>query len=262
MKYSFMSFSTPELTFSEMLEVARKYGYDGIEPRLDAKHAHGIEVSATAEQRQDFRQRAADSGIQLACLATSLKFADPTNAELTISEARERIDLAGDLGVPTIRVFGGRYPEAMTRDAAVEQAAKSLSEIADYAAQRGVTICFETHDEWCDPTDVAAVLSKANHPAVACNWDIMHPVRTAKVTMDFAFETLKPWIRHLHIHDGDDSGMLPMGTGVIDHRRAVELLKTIGYTGFLSGEWINWEPYDVHLPREIAAMNEYEREVG
>jgi hypothetical protein len=29
----------------------------------------------------------------------------------------------------------------------------------------------------------------------------------------------------------------------------------------LSGEWINWEPYEVHLPRELAAMHELEASV-
>jgi sugar phosphate isomerase/epimerase len=258
MKYSFMSFSTPDLTLPEMLEVARKYGYDGVEPRLDSKHAHRIEVTASADERKTFKQQAADAGIELCCLATSLRFADPNTADQTISDARDRIGLAGDLGVPCIRVFGGKFPEEMTREQAVDQMAKSLLAVADHAQSRGVTICFETHDAWCDPAHVAAVLKQVNHPAVACNWDIMHPVRTAGVTMDFAFETLKPWIRHLHIHDGEASGMLPIGTGLIDHRRAVELLKTINYPGFLSGEWINWEPYDVHLPRELAAMKGYE----
>ncbi len=258
MKYAFMSFSTPSLSLGEMLSIARKYGYGGIEPRLDSNHAHRIEVAASATDRAAFRRQAQDAGTAICCLATSLKFADPGTAVQTVSDALSRIDLAGDLGVPCIRVFGGRFPDDMTREQAVDQMAKSLTAVSDHAQQRGVTVCLETHDAWCHPSDVAAVLQRVNHPAIACNWDIMHPVRTAGVTMDFAFETLKPWIRHLHIHDGDDSGMLPMGSGMVDHRRAVELLNTTDYSGFLSGEWINWEPYDVHLPREIAVLRSYE----
>ena len=34
------------------------------------------------------------------------------------------------------------------------------------------------------------------------------------------------------------------------------------YQGYLSGEWIGWEPYDVHLPRELATMKGYERELA
>ena len=259
MKYSFMSFSTPALSFAEMLEVARRCGYDGVEPRLDAKHAHGAEVAAAAGERESIRKLAADQVVQIACLATSVKYADPADTDEMLRQTHERIDLAGDVGSPAIRVFGGRIPEGITRDQAIDQLVRSLGEVAHHAAERGVTICLETHDDWCDPVHVAAVLERVNHPAIAANWDIMHPIKRGGATMDSAFETLKPWIRHLHIHDGTDAGLVPIGTGDIDHRRAVELLKTIDFNGFLSGEWINWEPYDIHLPRELAAMKGYER---
>jgi sugar phosphate isomerase/epimerase len=49
------------------------------------------------------------------------------------------------------------------------------------------------------------------------------------------------------------------GTGDVDHKQVLELLRGGGYEGYLSGEWINWEPAEVHLPREIATMRGYER---
>ena len=39
MKYSFMSFSTPDLSFADMLEMACRYGYDGMVPSLGGLHA-------------------------------------------------------------------------------------------------------------------------------------------------------------------------------------------------------------------------------
>lgn len=33
-----MSFSCPELNLDEMIEVAKKYGYNGVEPRISAEH--------------------------------------------------------------------------------------------------------------------------------------------------------------------------------------------------------------------------------
>lgn len=257
-----MSFSTPTLTLAEMLETARRFGYDGIEPRLDSKHAHGVEVDASAQERRAIRDEVAARGIRVACIATSLRYADPALAEEVIRQTRERIDLAGAVGAPTMRVFGGKIPEGLSREAAVERVTESLSSVADHAAERGVTVCLETHDDWCDPAHVAAVLERVNHPSIAANWDIMHPVRTAGKTMDEAFETLRPWIRHLHIHDCIGKDLAPIGTGEIDHRRAVELLMSIGYTGFLSGEWIGWEPWEAHLPRELAAMSDYERQAS
>lgn len=264
MKYAFMSFSTPELSVAQMLEAAQEFGYDGIEPRIDAGHAHGVEVSADAEQREEFARQADEAGIAIACVATSLRYADPAAAKDVLAQTRERIDLAGDLGAPTMRVFGGKLAEGLTREDAIDLVAGSLSKVADHAAECGVTICMETHDDWCDPEHVAAVLAEVNHPAVGCNWDIMHPVRTGEATIDESFEALKLWVRHLHIHDGTGDGiaLTPIGEGIIDHKRTIELLDSIDYDGFLSGEWINWDDaWDVHLPREIATLRRYEEEL-
>jgi sugar phosphate isomerase/epimerase len=263
LRYAFMTFSTPSLSLDETLTVAGDYGYDGIEPRLDAQHAHGIEVSATALERNTIRRLVDESDAELACLATSLSYADPAKSQGMVAQTHERIDLAGDLAVPALRVFGGQIPAGVSREQAIQQLVDSLTAVGDHAGERGVTICLETHDDWCNPAHVATVLRRVNHPAVAANWDIMHPVRTGKATMDQAFEALRPWIRHLHVHDGGgtDLRFMSIGTGDIDHRRAMELLLGADYGGYVSGEWINWEPYDAHLPRELETLERYEREL-
>lgn len=260
MKYAFMTFSTPTLNLAEVLALARQYGYDGIEPRLDAGHQHGIEVSRTLAERAAIRKQAAESGVTLACLATSLNYADSTKTDAMLAGTIERIDLAGDLGVAVLRVFGGGIPSGTSREAAIELVASSLRRVAGHAASRGVTLAMETHDDWCDPRHVAAVMRGVNHPAVAVNWDIMHPVRMGFATVEESFSTLRPWIRHLHVHDGTGKGseLTPIGSGTIDHRMAVRLLVGAGYTGFLSGEWIKWEDHRIHLPRELATLKGYE----
>jgi sugar phosphate isomerase/epimerase len=262
MNYSFMTFSTPALTFDQALKVAKQYGYDGIEPRLDAKHAHGVEVSSTADQRRQFVQQARTANIRIACLATSLTYADPAKRTDMLKQTHERIDLAGDLGVPAMRVFGGGIPKGIPREQAIDGVADALREAAAHAQERRVTLCMETHDDWCDPKHVKAVMERVNHPAVAVNWDIMHPVRTGLATIDESFLALKPWIRHLHVHDAKQgTELVPIGQGKIDHRRAIELLLGIRFDGFISGEWIGWEPYDAHLPRELATLRTYEQEI-
>jgi sugar phosphate isomerase/epimerase len=264
MRYAFMSFSCPELTHDEMLAAAVEYGYDGIEPRAAAGHAHGVELTASPAERAAFRTRAEASGIEHCCLALSSRFADPATAQDTIVETRRYIDLAADIGAPTVRVFGGKLPQGVTRDAAIAGVSEALASLADHAAQRNVLICLETHDDWCDPTHVAAVMKNVDHPAVRVNWDVLHPLRVCSLGFATTHALLKPWIAHTHVHDStfdaDSVGSfeyVEMGTGLVDHRPVIDLLQAVGYEGYLSGEWINWEPYDVHLPREIAIMRSY-----
>lgn len=266
MKYAFMTFSCPDLTLDEVLDLAKKSGYDGIEPRLAADHQHGIEIEADENTRRQIKDRVASSGVELACIATSCIFANPATQLENVETARKTIDLAGDVGCPTIRVFGGQIPEGISRPQATNLVAASLGQLAGHAADRGVTVCMETHDDWCDPGHVAEVMTRVDSPAVAVNWDIMHPVRMQCAGMTEAYESLSPWIRHVHVHDArvDDDGtytldFVPIGEGYVDHKTAIGVLRNAGYGGFLSGEWIKWsDPYESHLPRELDTLRGYE----
>ena len=262
MKYAFMSFSCPELTLEQMFEAAKRYGYDGIEPRAQAGHAHGIELDATEEARAAAKALAEKAGIALCCVAVSCRYADPETTAQNVEDTHAAIDLAADIGSPCIRVFGGALPEGVSREHGMDLVANALASVADHAQERGVLVCMETHDDWCDPNHVAEVMRRVNHPAIAVNWDIMHPVRRGGATMREAFGALRPWVRHVHFHDGlmesEGGGLTPIGEGVVDHATAVRLLEQEAYEGYLSGEWINWTPWDEHLPRELATMRGYE----
>src|SRR5689334_19974063 len=111
-----MTFSTPDRSLPEILSLAQRYGYDGIELRLDSGHAHGVEVTSDAGARAETRRRIGESGIALCCISTSCTFADPAERDSQVDAAVRRIDLASDLGAPRLRVFGGQIPRGTARE--------------------------------------------------------------------------------------------------------------------------------------------------
>ncbi len=260
MKFSFMSFSCPELDLDESLSVAKKFGYAGFEPRTSCGHRHGIEVGAPARFLREAKEKTVETGIQICCLATSFGFSDPEQNAANLELARRSIEVASQVGAPALRVFGGRIPVGMERARSEQAIVESLAKLAEDARSHGVTVCIETHDDWCDPRNIARILQAVDHPSIAVNWDIMHPVLTAGTSVTAAFEILKTWIRHVHVHDGtkvdEKLVFLPIGSGAVDHATALGLLVASWYDGYASGEWIDWESYDTHLPRELATMLE------
>ncbi len=163
-------------------------------------------------------------------------------------------------------MFGGAFDEdAIDRDDAIARVAEALRSVAEQAEQRGVRLCLETHDAWTNPEHVAEVMRRTDHPAIAVNWDVMHPQRRSGWSMEASYETLKPWIHHVHVHDGVDTDgkleMRPIGEGDYDHRRIIELLLADNYDEYISGEWIKWTPGEEHLPREVATLRDYEQAV-
>jgi sugar phosphate isomerase/epimerase len=263
MNYAFMTFSCPSYTLAQALDAAKQYGYAGVEPRVESKHAHGVELTAAPEQRRNIKRQFEDAGIAACCVATSCKYANPVTTDDQVETTRRYVDLAADIGAPRLRVFGGDVPDTVSRAQAIEIVAGALVKTGEHAKSRGVTLCLETHDAWTNPQHVARVMQQANHPNVAVNWDFMHPLRASGWTVEKGFGVLRPWIKHVHCHDGllrlDRIELRPIGTGQIDHIAALRLLKQADYDGFVSGEWINWEPPEVHLPREVAAMKAIER---
>ena len=266
MKYAFMSFSCSALSLAEMLATAEELGYAGLEPRLSSKHAHGIETTLSLAQRQAVKAQVEDSPVSLGCLAVSSRFADPDTASGHQDNLRKELELAADLGVPAVRVFGGQFPASISRGEAIDNVSEALAAVAAQAAAGSVTICLETHDVWCHPAHVAKVMEAVNQDSVRVNWDVLHPVRSEGLDLLASFEMLKVWIAHVHIHDAElGQGRItyaPMGTGAIDHRTVLKALHGIGYSGYLSGEWIGFSPWHEHLPFEISQLRAYETELG
>ena len=261
MYFTFMTFSTPELTVPEIIAAAKKFGYDGVEFRINCGHRHGVEPDADPAYLARVREDFAAAGLKIGCIASDGQFAVPAKAPAQVESVKKVIALAAAVGAPVIRVFGGLFPDTLSRAEAKESCVASLRALAPTAQAAGVTLCMETHDAWCDPRQVLEVIEAVGSPAVAANWDIMHPVVRAQTGIEKSFEILKNHIRHVHVHDGafidGDVPLAPIGTGVINHRKALELLAGAGYEGAVSGEWIGWESWETHLPREIKALRSY-----
>ncbi len=262
MKLSFMSFTCPEATLAEFLGYAQKHGYEGVEPRAEANHAHGVEVAATEAQRAEIRRTFAEAGVACGCIATSRSycFAEKPKRDESVAVTRHLVELAADLGCNRLRVFGGMPPQGMSLADAIQVGGESLGEVGPFAEQHGVVVCLETHDGFMRADDCAAAIRVADSPAIRANWDIMHPY-TKGMTIDEAYAALKGLVCHCHVHDGTYKDGKPtlalMGEGEIPHNRAVELLQADGYDGYLSGEYINaWSPDEV-LPHEARVLRGY-----
>lgn len=263
MKFSFMSFTTPKSTLKEMLDIAKKYGYDGIEPRAQLGHKHGVEIETTAKERQDIKKQFEGEGIECACIATSIRycFKDEEKRQKEIELTKRFIDLAVDIGCKRIRVFGGEPDVVMSFDEAIKIVAEALSKVKEHAERNRVFVCLETHDFFSRADIAAAPVKMVNSPFIKINWDIMHPF-TKMMTIEEAFTELKGLIEHCHIHDGTyDKARVPklalMGEGEIPYNIAVRLLKSAGYRGYLSGEYIEAWPPDVVLPHDIEVLKSY-----
>lgn len=269
MKISFMTWACPDWTLAQVLTGAIRYGYDSVEPRVEAEHAHEIELDTTKKQRKAIKQQFADCMVGISALATSRRYAIAADHELaeSVDLTKRYVDLAADLGCENLRVFGGATPEGMDFADAKKIVAEALHECGEHAASRKVFLCLETHDSYSLSGDCLETVRMADHPNVAICWDILHPVRHGE-SIETAFGNVRELVRHCHVHDatlGEEPGsyeMALMGQGDVPHDEAIKLLAGIKYEGALSGEWINAFEADEVLSHDALVLREYIAEAG
>ncbi|MCZ7645444.1 MAG: sugar phosphate isomerase/epimerase [Planctomycetota bacterium] len=240
-----MSSVCPDWTLDETIAGMKKYGYAGYEPRIAWGHKGGVELALSAAERKAVRKRFADEGLAICCVATGVRLAPDDEAERKqqLEDLRQALDLAGDLGAPCVRVFGGAFGKGELRGI-VRRAAETVRPALEQAQARGVTICLETHDAWCRSNQVLAVIEAVGHPNFQALWDVMHTQRFLE-SPEESFAKFGSHVRHLHLHDGRYAadGMsletVALGEGVIDHAKPLRLCRDAGVDAFASLEVIH-----------------------
>ena len=77
MKLGFMTSLAQDKTLPELVALARQYGYQGVESRPEWKQKHGIELSATAQQRRAVKRLFADHGVEISSVSPGVKHDHP-----------------------------------------------------------------------------------------------------------------------------------------------------------------------------------------
>ena len=172
--------------------------------------------------------RARDAGVAIATLATSLRL----DSDATAHELRPVIDGARGISVPRIFVSVG-VPEGAGRGDVIQR----LRETAEYAAERDVTLCMETHPPLGTNGDVAlATLTEVDCLGLRSNFDTANIYYYNEGT-DSVTELKKvaPFVGSVHLKEtegGYHSDHFPaLGRGVVDFPAVFRILGEHGFTG-------------------------------
>ena len=259
MKLAFSTLGCPAWDLDRIISAAREWGYDGVEWRgyrdeMELPRAPIFAGAARAETRRRFQE----AGLRFACLASSVRLADPTPERRRQERAAftEYAELARFLGCGLVRVFGGNLPTEVDREAVLPEMAAFLRELGEVAGAHGVTLVLETHDAFSTGVQVAELLRQADHPAVGALWDLHHPYREGEPP-ETTIQVLAPYLHHTHVKDSRDGCYCLMGEGDVPLARMLDLLRERGYEGWVSVEWEKrWHP-EIADPEE--AFPQYAR---
>ena len=236
MKLAFMSSVCPKMALGELLAAGAAHGYEGIEFRPEWGHAHGVELSSSAEQRKQISRALAGAALEPCCLSPGVRFCkdEPGAREAELDKLLAYVELAAEVGIGRIRVFGDPLPGggAGVRAGNYQAQAEYLARAAERAAGAGVKLVLETHSNFRG-CDAGEVLYRAGYPqALWINWHLGHCLRHGE-DVDEAYRHVKGRVAHVHFALDEEAAELA------HIRRQAELLAAEGYDGYFSVEVIN-----------------------
>ena len=227
----------------------KEMGFDGLEWPI-----FGTDLP-TAEKIRKFNE---DNGLGSSAVFVFGPGNSPIGTDSERQAARttleDRIDVCAALGskllcgpiVQPLGYFSGQGPTAEERSRCVD----FLKTVADYAADKGVTLVLEYVNRFeiyfmNTAADTASLCSEVNHPNVKMMVDSFHGNIEEKSLYD-AVMTAKPHLAHIHVSE-NDRGVPGSGKSIQwdDFFRGI---KDAGYDG-----WLTIEAFGTALPDLAAA---------
>lgn len=264
--YSFWHFDEDKKpTMGYCIEKAARMGFDGIEFLL-------VQMSSTENTHlQKLKKKAFHAGLDIMGLSTHQGFLNPSKEyrDENINKTIDQIEIAYQLGIPTMRINTGRWGTSESFDALM--ANKGIEPPIDgYDENDGFPWVIESIEK-CIPTaeKCGVVLGLENH------WGLGISAKNVKRIID---EINSPWLRatldtgnFLEDRDNQIQTLAPYaclvqaktyyGGGVwysldIDYNKIGKVMRDNNYKGYISLEFEGNEDPDTAVPKSLKLLRD------
>jgi len=260
MKMAFSTLACPDWTMQQIVKIASRCGYDGVELRFVEGEDSLYKLAAfTGKGLTRTRHLLFESGLNICCVDTSCRFHSPdaTEREKWIVEGERMADLAAELGSPAIRVFGDQIQPGADRESTRAWIAESIDQLNRNIESSGVAVWLETHGDFASAAETVAILNASKSRRIGIVWDAANCWLQSGESPQQGAVGMQHVIVHVHVKDLRECGerWVPAlnGEGTFPLEEMRLALRNIGYDGYASFEWEKkWHPQipaaDVALP--------------
>jgi len=241
MKLCVSTLGCPAWEWNEIVSAVKDFGYDAVEVRGVANEMNVPQIKAfRAENIEKTKTRLSDLSLEISCLTSACYL--HKNDKDYVAEGKEYMDLAARLACPYIRVLGDTDPQP-GNDIDLAIVAEKLTALAVYGESIGVVPLIETNGVLADSDVMLSLLQRVKSKNVGVIWDIHHPYRFFGEAPSFTYSKIGGYIKHVHIKDSAilSDGKIKYvltGEGDVPIKECIDLLKSGGYNGSVSLEWV------------------------
>ena len=249
-KLGYSSLACPQYSVEQLIALATENGYAGVELRFvrgtfDLTSLEEFSPARIADTRKLF----VDAGLEVPCIDTSVRQSalDEATREQHRAMARSFVKIAVGLGSPCLRVFAGPIPAGQDPERTTDAIAAGLALVANEAAESGVTVVLESHDDFSTSDSILDLMDRGAGPNLRVLWDTLHTYRHGE-SPEYTWSKIGHLIRHVHVKDshvananGFDFALA--GEGIIPIDDILGVLRANDYDGFVDFEWEKaWHP--------------------
>ncbi|HYO09640.1 MAG TPA: sugar phosphate isomerase/epimerase family protein [Tepidisphaeraceae bacterium] len=266
MKFAFSTVSCPTWDFQTVVARAREYGYDGVEVRAFLNESILTAANPFLTDPEKLRRTFDDAGVELCCLSSSIAMTQHKRQDARLAgDLRQYIDAARRLGCPLVKVFDTQVKAGQSRALAGVILGDWLLPLADYAADRGVSIVVENALSFRASKEMWTILDRLNHPSVGVCWDLFNGALIGEQPA-VSVPTLNSKILYAQVKDAKFGPLgatyTKVGEGQVEIRNFLRRLRGIGYEGYVTVEWEKaWLPNlaepEVILPDAITKLRDW-----
>jgi sugar phosphate isomerase/epimerase len=212
-----------------IVEMAQQAGLSGIEWGGDVHVPHG-----NVRRAKEVRKMTLDAGLQVSSYGSYYKVGRDANTGLF----EKVLETAVVLKAPSVRVWAGDrgsdYSDAIWWHKVVEDSRR----IAAQAAEVGITIAFEYHEETLTDTSESAcrLLCEIGLPNVLSYWQPRLNTNLAEQIK--GLRAITPWLGNLHVFNQCGAEPGPLAEGAIQWSQYLDIVRELPGDRFLLLEFV------------------------
>ena len=242
MKFSFSTIGCPDWMLNEVLAAANDFGYDGVEIRGLGADLFLPKAQCNGEKRLATSLREiADSGLEISCLSSDASCLLSLPFDAVTDNIRAYIDLCVTVGTDKVRLLAEEWG-APSEYIDKKLVYNNLCKVVPYAEEKGITLMVETCGIYADSHVMRKLIQSIGSPNVKVLWDIHHPFTYWNERPSETVDNLGEYIVHVHVKDSIMVSGRPvykmLGYGNIPVQECIDELKSSGFDGYLSLEWM------------------------
>lgn len=247
--YSFnrqLDLKKPSMTLDQFVDLAASLEVDAVEP------TSYYFPETTPSYLAHLKGKCTKLGLDISGTPVRNDFCTPDAAKLRrdVDHVKKWVEHASRLGAKTIRIFAGNVAKGDTLEKAQARCVETIQEACDYAGQYGIYLALENHGGITSTLDqILAIVTAVKHDWFGVNLDTGN-FHTPDPYSDIA--KLAPYAVVVQIKtEIHRTGMEKEGA---DLSRLLDILRAVGYRGYVALEYEAKEDPRIAVPRHIATL--------